>query len=170
MFNFRIGETNYEVTPSVDLKQGRGELRVNNFVYPLRFHKVDSSTYVIRTDKGTFKVFVERGRDEINVIVNGYPYQVKRQGHRLREAVLPLQHGALEQISPLTPSVVVKVLVEVGDVVLKGQPLVVVSAMKMETTLKAPYKGRVKKVNIEAGAKVNPGDVLVDIEPLEESL
>ncbi|MFN3535585.1 MAG: acetyl-CoA carboxylase biotin carboxyl carrier protein subunit, partial [Desulfatiglandales bacterium] len=57
-----------------------------------------------------------------------------------------------------------------GDLVKEGEPLVVVSAMKMEYTLKAPYGGRVKKVNTRVGAKVNPGDILVDIERTEEGV
>jgi biotin carboxyl carrier protein len=54
----------------------------------------------------------------------------------------------------------------VGQVVDKGTPLVVVSAMKMEITLSAPFSGRVIAVNTEVGAQVRPGEVLVDIEPL----
>jgi len=39
----------------------------------------------------------------------------------------------------------------------------VVSAMKMETTLQAPFSGRVARVNVAEGEKVMPGQVLVDI-------
>ena len=66
------------------------------------------------------------------------------------------------------PAVVQNVLVEVDQVVDKGQPLVVVSAMKMESTLVAPYPGTVAAVNTEVGAKVNPGDILVEIEAAPE--
>ncbi|MBW2139305.1 MAG: DUF2118 domain-containing protein [Deltaproteobacteria bacterium] len=67
------------------------------------------------------------------------------------------------------PSVVVRVLVNEGDRVEKGQGLLVVTAMKMETTLKAPYAGIVKKINTQPEAKVMPGDILVEIEPEVES-
>ena len=66
------------------------------------------------------------------------------------------------------PAVVQDVLVAVGDEVEKGQKLVVVSAMKMESTLVAPYAGTVAAVNTEVGAKANPGDVLVEIEAADE--
>ena len=55
-----------------------------------------------------------------------------------------------------------------GDRVRKGQGLVVVSAMKMEMTLSAPYAGTVTLVSTEAGAKVSPGEILVEIEPEAE--
>jgi biotin carboxyl carrier protein len=66
------------------------------------------------------------------------------------------------------PSVVVRIMTAEGDEVKKGQGVVVVSAMKMETTLQAPFKGRVLKINVAEGEKVMPGQVLVDIEREED--
>jgi biotin carboxyl carrier protein len=68
------------------------------------------------------------------------------------------------EVRPPMPAVVVKVLVAVGDAVTRGQPLVVVSAMKMETTLVAPKDGTVGEIKAREGDKVNPSDVLVHIE------
>lgn len=73
----------------------------------------------------------------------------------------------LQEVTPPMPAVVIAVAVREGDVVEKGQGVVVVSAMKMETTLFAPYDGLVKKVNVCEGDKVMPGDILVDIEKEE---
>ena len=60
------------------------------------------------------------------------------------------------EVTPPTPAAVVRVLVEVGSEVVKGQGLVVVSAMKMEMTLVAPYSGTVRAVNTQVGAGVSP--------------
>ncbi len=68
------------------------------------------------------------------------------------------------EVTPPMPALVISVPVSEGDVVEKGQPVVIVSAMKMETTLVAPFNGTVKKVNVAEGDKVMPGDILVDIE------
>jgi biotin carboxyl carrier protein len=73
----------------------------------------------------------------------------------------------LTEVTPPMPAVVIAVSVTEGDVVEKGQAVVIVSAMKMETTLFAPYGGIVKKVNVAEGDKVMPGDILVDIEKEE---
>jgi biotin carboxyl carrier protein len=67
-------------------------------------------------------------------------------------------------VTPPMPSVVVRIMIAQGDEVEKGQGVVVVSAMKMETTLQAPFKGKVLKINTAEGEKVMPGQVLVDIE------
>jgi biotin carboxyl carrier protein len=68
-------------------------------------------------------------------------------------------------VTPTFPSVVVALLVAVGDVVRKGQPLVVISAMKMESQLVAPHAGTVRTIRTTVGASVKPGDELVGIEP-----
>jgi biotin carboxyl carrier protein len=73
--------------------------------------------------------------------------------------------GTPGQVTPPTPAAVMRVLVDTGDEVTKGQALVVVSAMKMEMTLAAPYDGTVTAVNTQVGAQVSPGEILVEIEP-----
>ena len=61
-----------------------------------------------------------------------------------------------------------KVMVAAGDEVVRGQGLVVVSAMKMETTLRAPTAGVVRNVAAVEGQKTGPGDILVEIEEREQ--
>jgi len=61
------------------------------------------------------------------------------------------------------PGKIISVLVAEDDAVVVGQPLVVLEAMKMETTLAAEIAGRVRTVRAVAGATVAAGDVLVEI-------
>lgn len=68
------------------------------------------------------------------------------------------------RVTPPTPATVVRLFVEPGAVVEAGAALVVVSAMKMETTLVAPRAGTVRSVNTTVGAKVMPGDELVTLD------
>lgn len=68
------------------------------------------------------------------------------------------------EVTPPMPSIVVRIMVEEGDPVKRGQGLIVVTAMKMETTLAAPSDGKVTRINTSIGAKVAPGDILVEIE------
>ncbi|MGA1331858.1 MAG: biotin/lipoyl-containing protein, partial [Ilumatobacteraceae bacterium] len=58
---------------------------------------------------------------------------------------------------------IVKVLVEVGQAVKAGDPVVVLEAMKMENQLQAEKDGTVKSVNVKPGDKVGSGDVLIVI-------
>ncbi len=62
------------------------------------------------------------------------------------------------------PGNIVDVLVKEGDTVKAGQPLLVSEAMKMETEIQAPIAGTVKAVHVAKGDRVNPGEVLIEIE------
>jgi biotin carboxyl carrier protein len=62
------------------------------------------------------------------------------------------------------PGVVTKVMVVVGDEVVKGQPLLALEAMKMEHLIRAPRAGRVKKVAASPGQMVQAGMALVELE------
>jgi len=62
------------------------------------------------------------------------------------------------------PGVVVGVKVKAGDEIKEGEPLVVLSAMKMETVIPAPASGTVSRVLVTAGDKVDGDDLLAQIE------
>jgi acetyl-CoA/propionyl-CoA carboxylase biotin carboxyl carrier protein len=64
--------------------------------------------------------------------------------------------------SPM-PGAVIAVHVEAGATVIKGQPLVVVEAMKMEHTLTAPIDGTVGEVLVRAGQQVKVDELLVTV-------
>lgn len=59
---------------------------------------------------------------------------------------------------------VIDVKVKQGDKVKKGDPLVVVSAMKMEMVVNAPIDGVVKEMAVSSGSHVEGDDLLVLIE------
>ncbi len=67
----------------------------------------------------------------------------------------------------LVPGTVVKVNVNVGDVVEKGDVLLIVEAMKMENEIRAPVRGMVKEVFVNPGDNVQPDETLVSIEVSE---
>jgi len=67
------------------------------------------------------------------------------------------------------PGRVVAVLVEVGDRVAPGQPLVILEAMKMEQTLTAGVEAVVLAVRIAPGDRVEAGAVLVTVGPPPEN-
>ena len=60
---------------------------------------------------------------------------------------------------------IVEVLVEEGSQVSKGQLLVVLEAMKMEHSIRAPEAGTVKALYCREGEMVSEGTVLVELEP-----
>jgi len=72
--------------------------------------------------------------------------------------------GAGDGVVAPMPGTVIAVLVEAGARVTQGQPLVVMEAMKMEHTLKAPANGIVSGLHFGVGALVDEGASLVAFE------
>ncbi|KAL6469527.1 hypothetical protein MHYP_G00230510 [Metynnis hypsauchen] len=73
------------------------------------------------------------------------------------------QDGA---VAPMTGTIE-KVLVKAGDTVQKGDPLVVMIAMKMEHTIRAPKAGVIKKVLFREGSQASRHAALVELEEEE---
>ena len=58
---------------------------------------------------------------------------------------------------------VVKVLVQPGQVVAEGEAIIILEAMKMETSVSAPAAGTIVEVRVQAGDNCTVGDVLVTL-------
>jgi 3-methylcrotonyl-CoA carboxylase alpha subunit len=100
---------------------------------------------------------VEDGRNLI-VVVDGASWRMT-----IRD---PLDVGDLGELmggdilAPMTGKII-KVMAASGDEVEKGQPLVVLEAMKMEHTLTAPRAGKIARLQASVGEQVEEGAVLV---------
>jgi len=76
-------------------------------------------------------------------------------------AVEHLEEGAGGTLKAPMPGKVVKVIASAGATVVKGDPLLVLEAMKMEHTIAAPGDGRIEAMPFAVGTQVQEGDVLV---------
>lgn len=72
-----------------------------------------------------------------------------------------------EGLAAPMPATVIKLLVEPGAQVQRGDVLLLLEAMKMELPIRAPRDGRVKALHCRAGELVQPGTPLVDLEQAE---
>lgn len=62
------------------------------------------------------------------------------------------------------PGVCLDVRVKEGDMVEKGQPLVVLSAMKMEMVVQSPVSGKVSKIYAVKEMKLEGDDLIMEID------
>jgi len=77
-------------------------------------------------------------------------------------APAPASGGGSDVVSPMAGSVM-KVLVKAGDVVTAGQEVIVMEAMKMESSLYSAAAGTVQAVNVKEGDSVQEGQNLISI-------
>jgi pyruvate carboxylase len=104
---------------------------------------------------GTRIVSFELNGQPRDVTVRDESLEADTGGKRKAEAGNPAHVGA-----PM-PGMVTTVAVNVGNAVAKGQKLVTMEAMKMETTLLAEREGKIAEVLVAPGSRVDSGDLLV---------
>lgn len=73
------------------------------------------------------------------------------------------QSKSPDKITAPMPGKITKVFVKPGETVKKGDPLIVMEAMKMEYTLKSDIDAKVEKVSVEINQQVALGHLLVNL-------
>ncbi len=100
--------------------------------------------------------------------LNGQPREVEVVDRSLAGSVREAPMADLadpNQIASPLPGLVVGVAVVAGDAVRKGQKLLSIEAMKMETTLYAERAGRVAEVLAAVSRQVKTGELLIKLKP-----
>ena len=120
---------------------------------------VDTASYTATLDRR------EGGHVRVRVADSEFPIEVLDERKlRLRRAAGRFTVEGRQPVAAPMPGRVVKVLVKLGDEVRRGQPLVVVEAMKMENELKAPKDGRVVELQASEGQAVEANARLCVVE------
>ena len=111
-------------------------------------------------------VIATRG-DDVFVHFDGEAYQLRYE-HPLQRLAAAGQGSAEDSVRAPMPGSIVAVQVKPGDAVAKGQTLLVMESMKMETTIAAPRDGVVQAINYERAQTFDRDAVLLSLEPQEK--
>jgi pyruvate carboxylase len=104
------------------------------------------------------------GKRTVFFELNGQPRDVTVVDHSLEPAAdlsLKADPGNPNHVAAGMPGMVVTVAVQAGDAVKKGQKLLALEAMKMQTTITADRDAKVAEVHAAAGKQVETGDLLI---------
>lgn len=114
---------------------------------------------------------------KFEVHVDGRVYQLEVASGE-RQASVPRKLTPVQSTLLPTPStdenahvcrspvngVIVRVNAHLGEQLRQHDPLLVLEAMKMETTLTAPISGRVKDIHVTPGQAVKANEILAELE------
>ncbi len=129
----------------------------------------DGSFHILHQGKSFRAEIVELNHDarQFVIMVNGdrFTVDIADRYDRLIQQ-LGLSVGSSQKaniVKAPMPGLVLNLLVKPGQTVAKGDPLLILEAMKMENVLKAAGDGEVKNILVKQGAAVVKGQVLVEM-------
>ncbi|CDQ19881.1 pyruvate carboxylase [Halobacillus karajensis] len=99
--------------------------------------------------------------------LNGQPREVVVKDENVKATVQQrpkADKSNNRHIGATMPGTVIKVLTTKGEKVKKGDHLMITEAMKMETTVQAPFDGVIKDVYVDNNEAIHVGDLLLEFE------
>jgi glutaconyl-CoA/methylmalonyl-CoA decarboxylase subunit gamma len=157
----------------------RYTVTVDDRTWTIDVHQVAADRFQVTVGDATFEATIEEEGDlpgaaispEIPVVADARPAPPPRI------AAQPPASGALavpvatpggapaDALAAPLPGVVLEIRVAAGTAVRRGDPILVIEAMKMRNTIRAPRDAVVAEVAVETGQPVGPGDLLVRLGP-----
>jgi len=158
--------------------------------YHFQIERISNSKLLITYENKTYPVEIRSSKDELVLLINDHEFRCRvhidgdtctfysnisrgsfdftlQPPAFLAKLALSGMGGAGgasattgDPIAPM-PGIIDKILVQEGTNVTQGQPLLVMTAMKMEHVIKASRNGTIGKVNATVGKVVKKGDVLL---------
>jgi biotin carboxyl carrier protein len=163
MYQIKVNDKlNFEV------KRDKDQLTVNGDATQADIKQLSALSYHVIHDLASYNVEVismdsATKTAEIKVNGNAYTVTAKDQFDLLLDqlGLSSLTTSKISEIKAPMPGLVLKLFVNEGDEVKKGDNLFILEAMKMENIIKAPADVTIKTIKIKPGDKVEKGQVLM---------
>lgn len=162
----RLGDTVREVEVEEGPKGLR--VRVNNRWHTINLQQIGyTGLFSLILDNRPHEFFAEERSGGFDIVIGSRAYSVLLEG-RERRAPAPAKALAAEPseaadwlvLSPMM-GIVREIYISMGDTVKVGDILMVIEAMKMNNDLKARRSGRVQRVYVSPGERVEQGRALL---------
>ncbi len=161
--HFDIEDVRHEVVPV--RRAGGMAMVVGERTCAIALRRLDAGEAVVMVDGRPQRVWIAQQGDELFVHAAGRAWCIRAvddldaaQGHGSADDTL---------VAPM-PGTVVALAVAPGDVVKRGDTVIVIESMKLESSLKAPRDGIVASLPLAQGATFDRGALLATLEPENE--
>ena len=159
VFVFRDGERELPITVR---RQGEGfELAFSGKTLFVNRYAREGRKWTVQLGDADVAGSVVRMGNRFEVFLPGKHHSLHLYDPLLQE--LELEAHAGELAAPM-PGKIVAIFVKAGEQVEKGATLLILEAMKMEHTIKAPARGRVGRIRYRVGKQVVEGVELIEFE------
>ncbi len=132
-------------------------------------HHLEDGQMNLMLDENAHIIFISENKDKSTLVsLDGHFFHLKRKDLLDRNDTAPVEMQASDEkksaITAPMPGTVIKININEGDKVEKGDVLLIVESMKMENNILAAGEGIVKKLNVSTKDMVEKNTVLVVIE------
>jgi 3-methylcrotonyl-CoA carboxylase alpha subunit len=158
---FHIGDERHEAL----LLPARGgkKLVVGGAEHRVSLTSLGDGEHRLEVDGVPHRVWIATRGDAIHVHLDGRSWTLESVDELAETSAAA--HGAADTAEAPMPGTVVRVHASVGDPVTRGQTLVVIESMKMETAIVAWRDGTVAAIHKPLGATFDRNAPLVSLEP-----
>ncbi|MGB3463774.1 MAG: biotin/lipoyl-containing protein [Cyclobacteriaceae bacterium] len=148
---------------SVEIEDGKINLS-GDVINPDISHTGENRFNVINNHK-VYEVEIVKSENKLYEIkVNGTSYPVllrDKLDMNLEKMGISQKSGdANSEIKAPMPGLIIDVLARTGDEVKKGDPILILEAMKMENVIKSPIDGKIEEVFVSQGESVEKNKIL----------
>ncbi|NPA38101.1 MAG: biotin/lipoyl-binding protein [Chlorobi bacterium] len=161
-------------TAAIEVLEQEGsfyKVKIDDKVYELDVEKVKDGVYSIIHNGASVNMEAVEGDspNKLNINTENETYEVEviDAASRYKAASGGGAEASDRTISSPMPGKVVKIPVSEGDKVSKGETVIIISAMKMESEYKSAFDGTVAKIFVKEGDTTEASAPLVEIEPAE---
>ena len=143
-------------------------LSVDGVVYELDFERVGNQpVYSLVLDGHSFEAHVYTDEEQWQVLLRGDMYRAvveDERERRLRSQLegAPAERGEFHLKAPM-PGLVIAIPVGEGQPVEKGEVLLILESMKMQNELKSPHAGKISRVRVAPGERVEQKQTLLSV-------
>ncbi|SHK32512.1 Biotin-requiring enzyme [Reichenbachiella agariperforans] len=153
---------------TIELEKVDGAFLLNGVSVMLDIHQKTPVNYHVLHGSGSYMVevvHIDRDRKVVNMLINGVAVTTAVED----ELDLVLEKIGFEkgagsgdnEVRAPMPGAILDMLVAEGQTVQKGDPLLILEAMKMENVIKSPIDGVVKSLCTAVGESVEKGKILL---------
>ena len=171
-YQLDLKAVSYALYPKVyeDFQAYNDVTRLESHVYFYGLRRGEETTLKIGEGKDLLIKFMEmsapdeEGKRVLSFEINGSVREVTVQDKKLEvksDKKLKADKSNPAHVGSTIPGTVSQVFVKEGEEVKQNQPLLVLEAMKLETTVVAKQDGVIDKIYVAAGDRVNTGDLLL---------
>ncbi|WP_437370162.1 biotin/lipoyl-containing protein [Maribacter litoralis] len=132
---------------------------------------VNSQTLHVLENNRAFEVEILHSdflNKTISLSVNGNKYDVKLEDEYDQQVkkmgLLSVTTQKLNEVKAPMPGLIVEVMVNEGDEIVEGTPLLVLSAMKMENVIMAQGEGKIQSIEVKKDDAVEKGQLIIKME------